>query len=247
MKSSSLPKLTGILFILGAISVNIPYALLIAHFNYPDILRRPAGEILVAFAQGGSSLIYTWLAFAWTGLPIFFAILLFPKAIRRTADWILGPATIFGVVGAVVQMIGLLRWVFVVPGLAQAYTEPQASPAAQEAAALIFQAFHQLGGVLLGEHLGQLFTIFWMSLVSLAILRSRLFAPWTGWLGLVAAGVYFLAQGELLATILPDFPQVGPAGLAGSLLWLAWMVVLGILLLRLKEPERTPMRLMDVP
>ena len=72
---------TGILFILGAILVNIPYTLLIMNFDYPEILRFPTGDILERFAAGGPSLIWTWLAFAWAGLPILFGILLLPKAL----------------------------------------------------------------------------------------------------------------------------------------------------------------------
>src|SRR3972149_312330 len=122
MKSLTISQITGALFILGAVMINIPYMALIANFDYPDILRQPAGEVLAAFAQGGGSLILTWRAFAWTGMPILFARLLPPKALGAEKTPLLSLATAFGVIGAAVQMIGLLRWVFVVPVLAQAYT-----------------------------------------------------------------------------------------------------------------------------
>ena len=97
---------TGILFILGAVLVNIPYTLLIMNFDYPDILRKPAGEILERFAAGGSSLTWTWLSFAWVGLPLLFAILLLPKVLNDESP--LGLlALFFGAVGAFVQMVGL--------------------------------------------------------------------------------------------------------------------------------------------
>ena len=63
------------LLIVGAILVNIPYSLLIMNFDYPDILRLPTGEILTRFAAGGTGLIWTWLAFAWVGVPILVGIL----------------------------------------------------------------------------------------------------------------------------------------------------------------------------
>jgi hypothetical protein len=236
MKSLNFAQITGVLFILGAALVNIPYTALIANFDYPDILRQPAGEVLAAFEQGGSSLILTWLAFAWSGLPILLAMLLLPKALGGEKSTLLRLATTFGVIGAAAQMIGLLRWVFVVPGLAQAYTAPQAGEITKEATVQIFQAFHQFGGVLLGEHIGQVFTILWMVMVCAEILRLGVPARWVGWLGLVSAGIYFLGQGELLATVMPGFPVVGPAGLVGSLLWLAWMAVLGAYLMFKKAP-----------
>ena len=240
MKIRSLPILTGWLLILGSVLINVPYALLISNFNYPDILRLPAGEILTAFVQGGSGLVFTWLAFAWSGLPILFAILLLPKVLGRSQNVVLSSATTLGVIGAIAQMIGLLRWVFVVPVLAQAYTQPGAGLVARASIEATFMVVHQFGGVLLGEHIGQAFTILWMALISILILRTALLPRWLGGLGLAASVVYFLAQGELLATVIPGFPQLGLAGLAGSLLWLTWMVSLGINFLRPNRPELEP-------
>jgi hypothetical protein len=232
MKNNSLERATGLLFILGAMLVNIPYMILIATFEYPDILRQPPAYVLETFAAGGNRLILTWLAFAWLGLPLLLAIVLLPKLYKDHSLPLLRIATTLGVIGAAGQIIGLLRWVFVVPVLAQVYLDPTSSPAAKEAALVVYQAFHQFGGVLLGEHIGQLFTIFWMFSASLVFLQNQLFRPWLAWLGFFASVIYFLAQGELLATVIPGFPVIGPAGLLGSLLWLGWMIALGVLLLR---------------
>lgn len=222
---------TGLLLILGAILVNLPYSMLIVNFDYPDILRRPAGEILERFAAGGSSLVWTWLAFAWVGLPILIGILLLPKAIGD--DSLPGRAALFfGSVGAFAQMAGLLRWPFVVPVLARLYNAPQASEATREAVEVVFQAVHHYGGVVMGEHIGQTFTILWMALLSAGMLRSRLFPRWLPIAGFIAAIVYTLAQGELLAIAVPGFPVWDLAGLIGSLLWLAWLIALGVLLIR---------------
>ena len=68
--------------------------------------------------------------------------------------------------------------------------------------------------------------------MSISTLRRGTFPRWLPWAGFVAAGVYALAQGELLATVMPGFPVWGEAGLVGSLLWLGWLIALGIVLLR---------------
>jgi hypothetical protein len=99
---------------------------------------------------------------------------------------------------------------------------------------VIFQAIHQYGGVVMGEHIGQIFTIIWMVIVSLAILKSDIFKNWVAWFGIIASVIYFSAQTELLATVIPDFPVVPEAGFIGSLLWLIWMIVLGVFLVRAK-------------
>jgi hypothetical protein len=98
---------------------------------------------------------------------------------------------------------------------------------------------HQYGGVVLGEHLGYAFVCIWMALISIALLRARLFPRWLGVFGLAAAAVYSLGHGELLATVIPGFPAWGLAGLIGSLSWLAWMIALGVFLLR-AAPEPRP-------
>lgn len=74
-------------------------------------------------------------------------------------------------------------------------------------AEVTFDAIHQYGGVVLGEHLGQLFTIAWIVMVSAMMLRSTIFRPWLGWFGLFAAAVYSIAQLELIATVIDDFPN----------------------------------------
>jgi Domain of unknown function (DUF4386) len=177
MNKTGYQKLTGILFIVGAVMANIPYTLLIRNFDYPDILREPTGLILTRFKEGGTSLIFTWLAFAWVGIPLLFAIAMLHKILEREDTPYLGAGTIAGIIGGITQMIGLLRWTFVVPPLAATYVDPTTSVTAKESATIVFQAIHQYGGVVLGEHVGQAFTIIWMLLVSFAMFRSPHFKP----------------------------------------------------------------------
>jgi hypothetical protein len=237
MTQKQIRQVTGISFILGAILVNIPYTLLITTFDYPDILRAPTGDILTQFAAGGPRLVWTWLAFAWVGLPLLLGVLLLPRALAENE----GPnrgrlavylATVFGATSLIAQMVGLLRWPFVVPVLARLYAAPEATEATREAVVAVFQAVHQYGGVVMGEHIGQTFTILWMILLSIGLLRGAKLPRWLPWSGFGAAGVYALAQGELLATAMPGFPYWGEAGLVGSLLWLGWLIALGSVLLR---------------
>lgn len=234
MSEINFRKLTGIFFIVGAILVNIPFTLLMINFDYPDILRQPTAEILTRFQAGGDSLIYTWLTFAWVGLPLLLGAIMLKRILENENSPFLETATSLGVVGFIVQVIGLLRWVFVVPALAQLFTDPTTDPATQASISTVFIAVHQYGGVVLGEHIGQLLTIVWMSMVSGIIYKSKMFSKWVAWFGWFASAVYLLAQTELLATAIPDFPVIDWAGLYGSLLWLAWMLVLGVYLVKNK-------------
>jgi hypothetical protein len=145
---------------------------------------------------------------------------------------VLPVATTIGVLAGLVQVLGLLRWVFLVPSLARAHSEPQASPAQREATEGIFRAFHQYLGVGVGEHLGYLLTGLWSFLVGLAIVLGDTLAPWLGWPGmLIGAGV---AVGS--AEFLGPNEERGWA-LAGAAIpilyiaWSIWLLGLGIALI----------------
>jgi len=240
MSTKQFRQLTGLFLILGAVLVNIPYTLLIINFDYPDILRAPVDQILTQFQAGGNSLIYTWLAFAWVGLPMLFGAIMLKRILEKEGSLYLGTATTIGVIGFVVQVIGLLRWVFVVPVIARLYTDPTTTTTMKESLSTLFIGIHQYGGVLLGEHMGQFFIILWMSMISAIIYKSPAFARWVAWLGWIASAVYMLAQTELLATVIPGFPAIGWAGLYGSLLWLLWMTVIGVYLIKNKAESTQP-------
>jgi len=235
MSTKQFRQLTGLFFIIGAVLVNIPYTLLIMNFDYPDILRAPVAQILTQFHAGGDALIYTWLAFAWIGLPMLLGAIMLKRILERESFPFLETATALGVIGFIVQVIGLLRWVFVVPVLARLFTDPATDSVTKASISAVFVAVHQYGGVVLGEHLGQFLTILWTSMISGIIYKSSIFSKWVAWLGWFASAVYLLAQTELLATAIPDFPVIGWAGLYGSLLWLAWMICVGVYLVKYRN------------
>lgn len=224
-------KTIGFLLIFGGILLFIPYTILTITFDYPDILREDIGKVLTEFRQGGNSLIWTWFAFAMVGLPLIPAYILIGQKLENKASFVRW-ATILGVIGLVVQMIGLLRWTFVVPILANNYAI--GNEIAKEASKVTFQVIHQYGGVVLGEHLGQLFTVIWTVMMAYALVKLGLIPKWLAWLGYIASVIYFLAQAELFATVMPDFPVWDLAGLIGSTLWLLWLIIVGFRFLNLK-------------
>ena len=97
-----------------------------------------------------------------------------------------------------------------------------------------FKTIHQYGGVVLGEHLGQLFTIIWTVLLSVVLDKLKLFPKWITWLAYISSIIYFFAQAELLATVIPDFPVWDLAGFIGSTLWLIWLIIIGVRFLKLR-------------
>ncbi len=225
-------KLIGSFIITGAVGVFIPYTILTIIFEYPVILRQDTATILTKFHEGGNRLIFTWLTFALAGIPLLPAYIMIGKKLE-SRSMAANAATTIGLIGLIVQMIGLLRWTFVVPVLSNTFVEAN-EEAAKAAAIVSFKTIHQLAGVILGEHLGQLFTIAWTILMSFIFAKNKLMPSWVNWLGYISAIIYVLAQAELLATVIPGFPVWGLAGFIGSTLWLIWLVIIGIQFLRIK-------------
>ncbi len=104
----------------------------------------------------------------------------------------------------------------------------------KEASKVAFQVVHQYGGVVLGEHIGQLFTIAWTIGITTAFAQLKLFPQWTIWLGYISSIIYLFAQTELFATIMPSIPVIDQAGFIGSTLWIIWLIAVGILMLNRK-------------
>jgi hypothetical protein len=136
-------------------------------------------------------------------------------------------ATTLGVISGIVQIIGLLRWTFVVPVLANNFVLA-VSEATKESNKVAFQTIHQFGGVLLGEHLGQLFTVIWTIMITTAFKKLGLFPKWIIWFGYISSAIYLLAQAELFRTVIPNFPVWDMAGFIGSTLWLIWLIIVGV-------------------
>lgn len=224
-------KTIGILLILGAIGVLVPYTVLTIIFDYPNILRQETGIILTKFHDGGNSLIWTWWAFAILGLPLLEAYVLIGQKLEQKFYFVRW-ATTLGIIGLLMQMIGLLRWTFVVPVLANDFVA--GNEMTREAVKVSFQVIHQYGGVVLGEHIGQLFTIAWTIMMTSAFAQLKLFPKWTIWLGYIASFIYLLAQTELFATVMPAIPVIDLAGFVGSTLWIIWLLVIGVKMLRTK-------------
>lgn len=225
-------KIIGLLLVFGAIAVFVPYTILTVIFDYPDILRQDAGVVLTRFHAGGSQMIWVWWAFAVSGLPLLVAYILLGQYLESKWRWA-KVATTLGIISGIAQIVGLLRWTFVVPVLANSFVNAD-NEATKETVKVVFQAVHQFGGVLLGEHIGQLFTIAWTVMMSAAFSKLKLMPKWVNWLGYISGAIYLLAQAELFATVMPGFPVWDLAGLIGSTLWLVWLIVVGVQFLKIK-------------
>lgn len=218
--------LTGLAAIIVAISFNIPFALLAARFDYPNVLRHPPAAILAAVQAGGEPLLWTWWAFAMcalaqTALAVAFVAL--PRTPSPSGVSI--GAALIGTLAGLTQAMGLLRWTFVVPGIAAHWA---ASEGAQRLAIeQDFLLLHQFAGVAVGEHLGMLLTAFWIGLLETA--ESTPAGRWRRALAAFSAALITLGALEGLVGVtslrIPGIEVAAPLGYA---LFTGWLIAIGV-------------------
>jgi len=222
----------GLLLLALPVAFNVTFAVLAATFDYPDILRRPTHDVLARFREGGTALLLWWWIFALTAAALAPLAVLVARALDDASGTLLIVGATLGVLAGLVQLLGLIRWPFLVPYLASVDADPDASPARREAVDIVFQSFNRYLGVAVGEHLGYLLTGAWTVLVGVAFTQTTLAPSWLGILGIVIGAVLALCSLEF----------VGPAARSGWRLaatltpvtyiaWSLWLVADGIALL----------------
>lgn len=222
-----------------AVAFNAPYAVLAATFDYPAILRRPAPEVLAAFAEGGAPLVLTWYAFGASALalaPLATSLSITPARLSRAPGLAVG-AAVAGALAGVTQAIGLFRWVFAVPAFARTAADPASSPVEIAAAAQAFETLNQFGGVVIGEHVGQLLTALFVLMTACLQFGER--RTVAGSLGLGAAAMVAAGTGEGVALAIGAGGDLfSLATIAGYLLFSVWLFFTGAGLLTARNKRR---------
>lgn len=217
------PRTTAVLMIAAAVLVNVAFIGLSSVFDYPDVLKHPADEVLASFraAQGPVTAWFVALAVGAAMLaPIAVGVGRLPA--HRAMRW----AVPVGIAAAVVQVVGLLRWPLLVPGWANA------SGADAAAARDAFLTANRVLGTAIGETGGYLLTAAWTALVLVA-LGTAFAGRWFVVLGAVAA---FLV---LVGVVSPlGLPVVDLANFVGYVLWSVWLVCFAVVLLRRPATDR---------
>lgn len=224
--------LAGVLLIVLPIAYNAAFALLGRAFDYPDILRRPTSEVLRRFVEGGTPLVVLWWSFALTAVLLLPAVVVVSATLHRANGAVLSLATAVGVVAAVVQFLGLIRWPFVIPYLARMEADPSTAPGMKDAIEVTFQTLNRYLGVAVGEHLGYLFTGAWTALVGVALIQSSVLHPAFGVVGLVLAPLFLVGSLEFVGPFEPTgWPVAGVLVPIAYIGWSIWLFAIGVGLL----------------
>jgi hypothetical protein len=195
-------------------------------FEYPQILQEPTADILAAYRDHQGAITAWFLVLALSaGLLAPVGLLLGGLAGGRRGRWI----AVTGVAAAVVQVIGLSRWVLLIPGVSDDALVPTRTAEAYRT----FEALHFWLGTIVGETVGYALTATFTVLVAGAV-TATLGAPrWLGGLGLVAAAL--IATGVLvpLGVELAELTNF-----AGYVAWCLWLLALGAVLAGIHRPVR---------
>lgn len=213
--SQSTRRLTALLLVAGVVLANAAFIGLGSVFDYPGVLQRPAPEVLAQFRadQGAVVALFSVLALGAALLaPI--AVLVGRLAARPPLRW----SVPVGIAAAAVQVIGLLRWPLIVPGLAARATDASASAGARADAIDTFELAQTVLGSIVGETFGYLLTALWTMLLVQA-LRHRITGRWFTGLGLTSSLLILLGIAVPLG-----LPGADLANFLGYIVWSLWLI-----------------------
>ncbi|MEO0637393.1 MAG: hypothetical protein AAFY73_12170 [Pseudomonadota bacterium] len=213
----------SLLLLLQFITMWGAFFILFPAINWPASLDEPPAVILPLILDQSTAVFWGYLSY------LVHAVALIPLAIfLRDALGLkgsMGTAIIsFGVLAGFAKALGITRWLFLMPGLAAAYTDPSATEASQTAIGVVYEAFNAYAGGV-GELMGVgLFAGIWTILISATLVKSG--SRLTGYAGYGAAAL-------LLSTLLSVFGIESPIMLTLSgILWQFWTVSLAIAIWR---------------
>jgi hypothetical protein len=221
---NSTTRTAGVLLMVVPLIFTAGFTGLQVTFEYPDILRQPAGDVLTRFAAAGADLHLYWYAMMSASLLMIGAVIALGLYFWKNDSLLAALSIGAGVLAGLVQALGLLRWVMLVPSLAAMYVAPGATEIERSMAVALFDAANHYLGMGVGEHLGYLFTAIWTALASALIFNfNRIMA---------AAGVV-IALGVISGMLEPfGVPLTGEINSISYTLWALWTLILGFVVLR---------------
>ena len=220
-------RMTAILAVLTPATYTLFFSLLQQKFDYPAIMNRSADTVLQAVAAGGKPMETYWLGAFWGACFAMILAMALHKILEgdKAPPW-LGIATLFGVLAAILTMVDLAHWAYVIPHLAEAYVAEGASEASRAALIVNYESLHYLVGMQIGLFMATLFSGLWATLAAYAMRGRRPFPDWLAWIGVVAGLI-------LLLSIFPlGFDFWSLVNTVGFGLWAIWLAGAGFFLWR---------------
>ncbi len=180
--------------------------------------------MLTRFAAAGADLHLYWYAMMFASLLMIGGVIAAGLHFWKRDSFLAALSIGAGVLAGLVQALGLLRWVMLVPSLAALYVAPGATEIDKSMAVSLFDAANHYLGMGVGEHLGYFFTAIWTVLVAALVFRTNRI--------LAGAGIV-IAVGVVSGMLEPfGVPMTGVINAISYTLWAVWTLAIGIVVLR---------------
>ena len=211
-------RLAGAALAMASVLAIAGFTVLGSVFEYPQILGEPTADILALYREHQRTVV------TWFLVLLMSAALIAPAGIwlGRLAGgtlgrWIAG----VGIAVAAVQVVGLQRWVTLVPGISHDALDPTRRDAAEDR----FELWHTVLGKAIGETFGYALTATFTVLVVTA-LRTRFLPRWLAVVGIASA--------SLIATgvVIPLVEAATLTNFVGYVSWCAWLIAIAVVLFR---------------
>jgi hypothetical protein len=220
----------GWALILAAILFIAVFGYLAATFDYPDVLDRPAAEVLPRLIALGPAGRAVWALYALIPLLLVPAGVGAAVALRGTAPGAARTGAAFAVIAAFSMMLGLSRWPTVHWELARAYAS--APPAERTTLDAVFAGLNRYLGNFIGEFVGELALNLFFLLTAWAMLRSPRHPRWLGIGGVIVGAIGCVAMFRNVDA------AVAPVAEVNNYVLPLWLVVLGVALTRERAHDR---------
>jgi len=196
----------------------VAFLVLMAVFQFPDILRESSAVRLDLFVKNKDVIIPTYYLLALTGIMnVMIASLIFYLFEKKSAILVL--ALVFGVLTGIFQAIGFIRWSFLIPYLANLQTS------SSELIPILEGAFNRYAGMAIGENLGFVMQGFWTICLSMAFFQNKYVSDTLSKYGI---GIGILTVIMALETFGGSLSILGELTNPVEAAWYIWLVFIAI-------------------
>jgi hypothetical protein len=220
-------RLLGLTLILFSITTSVAFGVLSAVFEFPDVLRRPGGEVLDLYAENASVIRPTYWVLGMTGLVLIGISIELGRLLSERAP---GPSRLvssFGIATGIFWSLGYTRWPIAVPYLVELNKTGD-----KEQAANLYGLLNRYAGMTVGEHLGFITMGIFAIALAVGLRRSNIGPKWLFPVGIFGGGLIAITAYEQYDTSVTILGALN--GLANTV-WFLWLLALGIVLLRAKS------------
>lgn len=222
-------KTTAVIFFGFFLLIVVGNLLLASAFDFPDILRQSPSERFSLFQSNQGAIIPAYYMMSMTSLlQVFMAVAMYHLTQKgRLVDLF---AVTAGVLSGIFQMLGLFRWVVLIPMLSTAYAAREVS---SETIFFLEKFANTYFGMTVGEHMGSLFTGLWLIALGIALVKNNSFDKKLAWFGLVSGVALTIQSYESVAGESLKF--LADISIALWALYVVWALVMSIVLFQKKD------------